>query len=684
MKKSIFLFFAAIMCSLNALAWNITSGKVYYFKPSSDWKSSNARFAAAFGTNDNTWYWDSCKKVPGETDLYYVISNGDYDWMIFCRMNPSTSDNNWNNKWTEAVRVYPNSGYNRFDIKTNSSWSNDFNWYYYAPPMSSVTLSNNGTSIYGGNGSSSNPYLVEAGSKIKVKAEGTKAVEDPDATVYYDFKEGTKSKQNKTNTTYEFTSSTTAGTTHTINLDGYTKISSTSSTIKSATALYFKTVTPTIKFAGAPTNWEVREFSSNTFELELPRGTHEFKIIETIGSTDSWYGNNGIMTRQYHDNWIFRTKNDENNDEVNAQIKADVEGIYKLTWDFVTNKLSVTYPTFPDLSNQPNPIYFQPTEAWKSDGARFAAYFFDDETGAAVTWKNLTDDDGDGVYEVSNDKKYLAVIFVRMNPANNENRWNTDAENDSENKPVWNQTGDLLIPMDGNDFFIMNGANFDNTGYWSLYVPTIQLADGDNSATLTKYNGKAVNAQVNRTFKANDGYYTICLPFTIDADEIGKAYQVTSISDAGAEGFNMVFSEVTELVAGQPYLIEPKDLTNPIFENVTISYTGEGETVAATNSVLNFEMVGVINGSGTTGNQYWIGNQGYFYNDDVAKLGLRTYFNIEGMPKGMRARVVVNENAATSVDNITNTDNTTIKVIENGQLIIIRNGEKFNAQGVRL
>ena len=36
------------------------------------------------------------------------------------------------------------------------------------------------------------------------------------------------------------------------------------------------------------------------------------------------------------------------------------------------------------------------------------------------------------------------------------------------------------------------------------------------------------------------------------------------------------------------------------------------------------------------------------------------------------------------LDNITNGENTTIKVIENGQLIIIRNGEKFNAQGVRL
>jgi hypothetical protein len=302
-------------------------------------------------------------------------------------------------------------------------------------------------------------------------------------------------------------------------------------------------------------------------------------------------------------------------------------------------------------------------------------------------WENLTDTDGDGVCEVNNAKQHIAVMSVRMNPAFTANRWNTDAENNSENKPVWNQSADLYIPMNGNNWFKMNatGENWDDSGEWSLYVPTIQLVDGDNSATLTKYSGKKVNAQVNRTFVADGGYYTICLPFDLQASEIGIAYQVTSITEHIAEkGFNMVFSEVSELIAGQPYLILPNDLTNPIFENVTISYKGDGEQVQVSGAGVTFDMVGVINGSGTTGNQYWIGNQGYFYNDDVAKLGLRTYFNIEGMPKGMRARVVVNENAATSVDNITNTDNTTIKVIENGQLIIIRNGEKFNAQGQRL
>ena len=42
------------------------------------------------------------------------------------------------------------------------------------------------------------------------------------------------------------------------------------------------------------------------------------------------------------------------------------------------------------------------------------------------------------------------------------------------------------------------------------------------------------------------------------------------------------------------------------------------------------------------------------------------------------------ENTATGTEDIVTPEGTTLKLIENGQLVIIRNGEKFNAQGQRL
>ena len=221
----------------------------------------------------------------------------------------------------------------------------------------------------------------------------------------------------------------------------------------------------------------------------------------------------------------------------------------------------------------------------------------------------------------------------------------------------------------------------------------IQLGDNDNSEVIEANAGKTVNVQVNRTF-ANDGYYyTLCLPFDLDAKKIGKALQISSVTENVAEqGMNVVFTEVTNLVAGQPYLVLPSEnLTNPIFEGVKIVDT-EGETTETVSGAgINITFTGIINGVGEQTNgttHYYVGNKGCLYNEPTAKLGLRAFFTITDAAgqevKNIRARVVVGENTTTGVDNsqlpITNIQ----KVIENGQLIIIRNGEKFNAQGQKL
>ena len=99
-------------------------------------------------------------------------------------------------------------------------------------------------------------------------------------------------------------------------------------------------------------------------------------------------------------------------------------------------------------------LYLTPNSNWKSDGARFAAYFF----GNGDTWVNMTDEDGDGVYECEKLDGYNNVIFCRMNPSSSTNDWN--------NK--WNQTGDLTIPTDGKNLFtVPNGAWDGSTSTWS-------------------------------------------------------------------------------------------------------------------------------------------------------------------------------------------------------------------------
>ena len=118
----------------------------------------------------------------------------------------------------------------------------------------------------------------------------------------------------------------------------------------------------------------------------------------------------------------------------------------------------------------PEILYLTPNANWKSQGARFAAYFF----GNGEKWVSMTDSDGDGVYEVSVPAGYPNVIFCRMNPGATANNWN--------NK--WNQTGDLTIPTDGPNHYTIKEGSWD-AGSWSTFGSTCMHTNLGEAATCT-------------------------------------------------------------------------------------------------------------------------------------------------------------------------------------------------------
>ena len=101
-----------------------------------------------------------------------------------------------------------------------------------------------------------------------------------------------------------------------------------------------------------------------------------------------------------------------------------------------------------------NKLYFKPNSNWKADSARFAAYFF----GNGEKWVDMTDNDGDGIYECTIPSGYTKVIFCRMNGSTSANNWN--------NK--WDQTNDLDIsPDEKNIYTVAEGAWSNGNGSWS-------------------------------------------------------------------------------------------------------------------------------------------------------------------------------------------------------------------------
>lgn len=108
----------------------VTGGETGYLflKPNSNWTQANARFAAYFFGTGTEWV----SMTDSNKDGIYAVQkpSKNYPNVIFCRMNPSASANNWDNKWNQTGDLtIPTDGKNLFTVPSGawdgstSSWS---------------------------------------------------------------------------------------------------------------------------------------------------------------------------------------------------------------------------------------------------------------------------------------------------------------------------------------------------------------------------------------------------------------------------------------------------------------------------------------------------------------------------------------------------------------------------------
>lgn len=202
-----------------------------------------------------------------------------------------------------------------------------------------------------------------------------------------------------------------------------------------------------------------------------------------------------------------------------------------------------------------------------------------------------------------------------------------------------------------------------------------------------------------------DGYFaSLCLPFNMSAAQIAESSlhsaEIKEFTNATVDGgtLNIEFTPVTEIEAGKPYFVkytDPEALGDALdrldFMAVTIDKTAP---VPVTHG--NLRMVGTYvpksvskQTSATDGDGVlFLGaNNTLYWPSKAGNIKpFRAYFELVGggamgaPRKGMPARIVERKNAPTGVDNATNNAQYT-KRVENGQLVIERNGVKYNAAG---
>ena len=111
-----------LLTSMTVLTASAATGQPekLYLTPNANWKQSNARFAAYFFGNGEKWV----SMTDADKDGVYEVTvptDKKYPNVIFCRMNPSASANNWNNKWNQTSDLtIPTNGTNHYTVKAGT------------------------------------------------------------------------------------------------------------------------------------------------------------------------------------------------------------------------------------------------------------------------------------------------------------------------------------------------------------------------------------------------------------------------------------------------------------------------------------------------------------------------------------------------------------------------------------
>ena len=205
-------------------------------------------------------------------------------------------------------------------------------------------------------------------------------------------------------------------------------------------------------------------------------------------------------------------------------------------------------------------------------------------------------------------------------------------------------------------------------------------ASGQKDIALYKY----VDTYTYTRDVTSGNYGTICLPYGSNNYSGAEFYEVSSL-EVGKGLWLDELAAGTALAAGKPYIFKATDA------KIVVAYEGAAEPtpVEGVNG-LTGTFTEIAAGGALVGNYIIAENQVWVAGTGATLPANRAYINAATVPTTAQAeipgrhRVCMGENATTGFDQIVAPEGKAIKVIENGQLIIIRDGVKYNVQGQKL
>ena len=496
LHKIVSLLVVFLLSVTSLWAANIPTGTKLYLKPNSNWTADGARFAAYFyNGSTNTW-----ENMTGFCDgLYEVVApQGTWTKVIFCRMNPATTENNFNEgvKWNQTGNLTYDGTKNLFKVP-NGAWDgsgDNNNWSAYQVD-----------------------YFITGNGSVGIWCSGS---EWEPGICANKLKEGKITFENLPIGEYEF--KITEGSWHTTY--AYSSNFDENNSTKSNYISYINTGDDNIKITTTECSDITVNFNSSTKKITVTASFHESKYY-LMGIDNDW--TNGIALQ---DNPNTSNENElmclgqifaDNNDYVKVVKKtpcgdtfyAEVDasssvpylgggkdeyasnialedGVYDFYFDKSTGKIRIEG----NLDNSKK-VYLDPQVydnqnpgTWMSDNARIAVYCHQ-SAGTDNVWVTASYCNGD--YYAQIPAAYDMYNWCRMDPAK-ENNWDSD----------WNQTSDIKYDAENTLTKLIGWANNDATVHYQTKYTGICGVNYDD-CVFPAITGDTVYVHINK-FVEND------------------------------------------------------------------------------------------------------------------------------------------------------------------------------------
>ena len=163
-----------------------------------------------------------------------------------------------------------------------------------------------------------------------------------------------------------------------------------------------------------------------------------------------------------------------------------------------------------------NKIFFKPNQQWIDKAAKeelhFAGSFWTD----SAVWKEMTDDNSDGIYECEKPANAIQVIFCLVNTTNNIENWG----NDWSHRKIQTDGDNAYkkIPNGSNLFIITDNKEDQAIGTWSTHADTPVNGEGE----WTTFTGITYRITLNQQDATTAGTTHVDVAYHASMPEIEK------------------------------------------------------------------------------------------------------------------------------------------------------------------